>query len=65
MRKPGLERLPGGEMEEDNVNIIMETEKDGLGEPARPVYTLLFSVCPACYSVLHAEPGYLSRQWKW
>jgi hypothetical protein len=52
-------------MEEDNVNIIMETEKDGLGEPARPVYTLLFSVCPACYSVLHAEPGYLSRQWKW
>lgn len=31
-------------MEGGNVNIIVLTEKDGLGEPAYPVATLLFSV---------------------
>lgn len=47
-------------MEGDNVNIIMQTEKDGLGEPVWPVRTLLFSVSQY---VLHAKPGCLCRQW--
>ena len=35
VKKPGLKRLvPGGEMEGGNVNIIVQTEEDGLGEPA-------------------------------
>lgn len=39
-------------MEGDSVNIILKTEKDGLGEPAWPVAaTLLFLVRPACSSI--------------